>query len=250
MSTVDITGFSPLTTKLSLDISKDDFIKRMRFESQEEEERCNLYLELKGVAYHTLLANFIGLDEDEKIDYKKVKNLYVYDKRIRKILYKYLSAFEEGIRGFISNKYSSHVMGVKQLSKAIYRSIVEGSSLSVELENLDFNQLLSISKKLKEQDLIELYGKTTHLAENLYAIKELRNTVSHHRLLFIYEDFNECYFSDGRTGNSLCENIINLVQLSNPFYRDFITRDINESCHDKQDSNFLHSLPTNAIIKI
>jgi len=96
-----------MKTKLSLDITKEDFIAKMKFEDDKEEDRCRLYLDLKGVSYHTVLVNYIGLNENDKIEYKKVKNLYIYDKRIRKILYKFLSALEEGIRGCISNKFCS-----------------------------------------------------------------------------------------------------------------------------------------------
>jgi len=102
-----------LVTKLSLDISKEDFVSRMEFEDEEERERCLQYLNLKGVAYHTVLANYIGLNVNGIIQYKRVQNLYIYDKRVRNILYRYLSALEEGIRGIIANNEELKIMRIQ-----------------------------------------------------------------------------------------------------------------------------------------
>jgi hypothetical protein len=237
-----------LVTKLSLDISKDDFVSRMEFEDDEERDNCLIYLDLKGVAYHTILVNYIGLNEDGKIQYKKVKNLYIYDKRIRNILYRYLSAFEEGIRGFIANQYCGKLDKIKKLSKSIYRSIAEGNSLSKELEDLDFGHLVNITKKLDANEKRQLFGKSDFLKENLSAVRQLRNAVSHHRLLFVYEDFYECHLNDGRVGESLMDNIINLMQLLNPFYRNFIMDEINQSTIDNEDITFVSTLPAKAIL--
>lgn len=250
MCTPDIVGFSQLATKLSLDISKNDFVSRMDFEDDEERDRCLTYLDLKGVAYHTILVNYIGLNKDGKIPYNKVKNLYIYDKRIRNILYIYLSALEEGIRGYIANKYCGKLDNIKKLSKSIHKSIIEGNSLSKELEDLDFNKLMIITKKLSVKEKRDLFGQTDKLDENLLAVKELRNAVSHHRMLFVYEDFYQCYFKDGTTGCSLMDNIMNLRQLLNPYYRGFFTEAIKRSSVDNKDLTFVTKLPDKAILFI
>ena len=248
MCTTDIVGYKPFVTKLSLDISKKDFVSRMEFNDDKERERCMTYLDLKGVAYHTVLVNYIGLNEDGKIEYHRVKNLYVYDKRIRNILYRYFSALEEGIRGFITNKYCGNLDNIKKLSKSIHKSIIEGNSLSKVLEDLDFNTLMNLTKKLTTKEKKDLYGRTDKLDENLLAVKELRNAVSHHRMLFVYEDFYECYFEDGTTGHTLMDNIKNLRQLLNPYYRVFLTEAINNSSIDEEDLTFVTTLPEKAIL--
>ena len=46
-----------MVTKLSLDTSKDDFVSRMEFKNDKERARCLLYLDVKGVAYHTVLVS-------------------------------------------------------------------------------------------------------------------------------------------------------------------------------------------------
>ena len=185
MYTIDMIGTERKDKKLRLNISKADFINRMIFHNPDEIKRCEQYLDLKGVAYHAVLANYIGLDDIGKIEYKKVQNMYVYDKRIRYILYKFLSALEEGIRGYISNHYNS-MDKIKSLSVKIYTAVEDGSNLSKELENLDFNGLIQLTQKLDSYDLSILFNGNQNLEMNLRAVRGLRNAVSHHRMLFVY----------------------------------------------------------------
>lgn len=230
--------------KLLLHISKAAFMSRMIFGNQKEKERCDEYLDLKGVAYHAVLANYIGLDDNGKIEYKKVQNIYVYDKRIRYILYKFLSALEEGIRGYISNHYNS-MDKVKSLSSKIHLAVEDGSSLSKELENFDFNALIQLTQKLKPDDLKILFNDNENLEINLQAVRILRNTVSHHRMLFVYEDFDECII-DNVLSDTLTANIINLSKLLNPYYKFFLIEAINNAQFEKEDYSFNSSLPEKA----
>jgi len=234
--------------KLLLNISKEDFMSRMAFNTQKEKERCERYLELKGVAYHAVLANYIGLDENGKVEYKKVQNMYVYDKRIRYILYKFLSALEEGIRGYISNHYNT-MEKIKLLSSKIYSAVEDGSSLSKELENFDFNALIQLTQKLQPNDMKELFNENENLEINLQAVRILRNTVSHHRMLFVYEDFGECVV-DSTTNDTLSANIVNLSRLINPFYRLFLIEAVNNAIYDENEIDFSTSIPLKAILKI
>jgi hypothetical protein len=83
----------------------------------------------------------------------------------------------------------------------------------------------------------------------MYIIKVLRNTVSHHRLLFVYDDFGTCWIDDCED-DSLISNIKKLRQLLNPYYKEFFKKAINESCTDEDDSQFKNSLPKKAIFAI
>jgi len=234
--------------KLSLSASVSTFLSSMIFSSDEEKDDCIKYLNLKGISYHTVLANYIGFDKKNKIEYKKIAVLYKYDKRVRNILYKFLSALEENIRAFISNIYSNNLNQIK--NKTILKNISNGSSLSKELENLEFSKLLNLSKtlykKMSPELKKELYGNMNeeNLDINLDAVRELRNAVSHHRILCVYEEFEEC-FVDNQKVDSLIHNIKNLYNLLNPYYQEFFKEQINNSCNDFKDL-----LPQKAILII
>lgn len=144
--------------KLLLTTTKQEFIDKMNFHSDEEKQRCEIYLDLKGVAYHVVLANYIGLNRYGKIEYIKVQNLYKYDKKVRNILYRFLAAFEEGVRAFISNRYNNDFGRINVLSKTLLDSIQDDSSLSKELENQDFYHLMELAMKLTHKEKSEIFG--------------------------------------------------------------------------------------------
>ena len=244
MYTIDMIGTEKKDKKLLLHISKADFLKRMIFHNPDEKKRCEQYLDLKGVAYHAVLANYIGLDDNGRIEYKKVQNMYVYDKRIRYILYKFLSALEEGIRGYISNHYNT-MDKINFLSVKIYTAVDDGSNLSKELENLSFNELIQLTQKLSPDDLFILFNGNENLEMNLRAVRGLRNAVSHHRMLFVYEDFDECII-DNVISDSLIANVINLSILLNPYYKPFIINELNRAKNDKDDPRFANTIPSKA----
>jgi hypothetical protein len=241
-------GTNNKSKRLRLETSKEDFLSNMIFESNEERERCLNYLDLKGVAYHTVLANYIGFNKQGKIEYKKVKNLYIYDKRIRNILYKYLSALEEGIRGFICNRYNTKEK-IKKLSNRLYQNVMNESSLNKELENLGFNDLLNLTKKLSNDDTRTLFNNNNELEINLNAVRRLRNIVSHHRMLFVCEEYGQCIIGD-TPSKTLIDNCRNLMKLLNPFYKEFFVEDINEAILDDDDSLFTGTIPSKAILKL
>ena len=189
-------------------ISKSRLMQLMIFNNDEERERCSKYLDLKGVAYHVVLINHIlrrnraFLYEKGKIKYKVVSDIYKYDKRLRNRLYKFLSAFEEQIRGFIANSYNHGLESLK-LNEEIIKNIEEGSNIAVELENLDFGELVKIVSKLSKKDLKRMFPKSdNYVLRNLKAIRELRNAISHHRILLIHKKFKACYI-DGKKNKGL-----------------------------------------------
>ncbi|HHX70507.1 MAG TPA: Abi family protein [Gallicola sp.] len=222
-------------------------MKVFKFRNDEERNQCNKYLDLKGVAYHVLLINKIGLDNKGKISYKLVSDVYKYDKRLRNRLYKFLSAFEEQIRAFIANSYN-HGLESLQLGELILTNLKSGSNIAYELEDLTFNQLLQIVENLNSKDLKRIFPNSDkYLLDNLKAIKELRNAISHHRILFLYDEYETCYIN-GKPYNDLSNNIINLKNLINEYYKQFLVDSINDSVNDKRDNNYY--IPQELIIKI
>lgn len=232
---------------INIHISKSSLMKRMIFSSTTEEKHCSKYLDLKGVAYHVVLINFIGLDEDGKIKYKTISDLYKYDKRLRNRLYKFISAFEEQIRAFIANSFN-HGLSTLKLGENIINNLKNGSNIAFELEDLDFGQLIQIVEKFTEKDLKRMFPKSDgYVIKNLRAIKELRNVISHHRLLLLYDDY-ECCYINGIEKDDLTSNIKNLVNLINDYYKEFLVETINDAINDKRDSTFI--IPKDLEIKI
>lgn len=232
---------------IDIHITKSKLMKKLIFSNAQEEERCSKYLDLKGVAYHVVLINFIGLDDDGKIKYKTVSDLYKYDKRLRNRLYKFISAFEEQIRAFIANSHN-HGLSTLKLGERIKTNIKNGSNIAFELEDLDFGQLIQIVEKFTDKDLKRMFPNSDqYVIQNLRAIKELRNLISHHRILLMYDDYETCYLN-GEKKNDLKSNIKNLVNMIDDYYKEFIVDSINEAINDKRDITF--ELPVNLIIMI
>lgn len=245
MCTTDMTG---KTNKyIDIHITKSKLIKKMIFSNKQEEERCSNYLDLKGVAYHVVLINFIGLDDDGRIKYKTVSDLYKYDKRLRNRLYKFLSAFEEQIRAFIANSHN-HGLSTLKLGDSIKTNLNNGSNIAYELEDLDFGQLIQIVEKFTKKDLKRMFPNSDeYVIQNLRAIKELRNAISHHRILLLYDDYATCYLN-GEKKNDLKSNIKNLVNMISTYYKEFLIESVNDAINDKRDITF--KLPLNLEIKI
>ena len=232
---------------INIHITKSSLMKKMIFSDEEEKQHCSKYLDLKGVAYHVLLINLIGLNEDGKIRYKLISDVYKYDKKIRNRLYKFLSAFEEQIRAFIANSFN-HGLSTLQLGDSINRNLKNGSNIAFELEDLDFGQLLQIVEKFTKKDLKRMFPKSDeHVIDNLKAVKELRNAISHHRILLLYDEFEKCYV-DGIEKRDLISNIKNLVNLIDDYYKQFLIDAINGSTSDKRESAFF--IPEKFIISL
>lgn len=232
---------------INIHITKSNLMKKMIFSDEKEMHRCSKYLDLKGVAYHVLLINLIGLDRDGEIKYKLISDVYKYDKKIRNRLYKFLSAFEEQIRAFIANSFN-HGLSTLQLGNSINKNLKSGSNIAFELEDLDFGQLLQIVEKFSAKDLKRMFPKSDeHIIDNLKAIKEIRNAISHHRILLLYDEFEKCYI-DGIEKTDLISNIKNLVNLIDQYYRQFLIDAINEATSDKRDSTFF--IPERFIVSL
>jgi len=84
---------------------------------QEEIDKAKHYLDLKGVNLHHSIYSYLSSYTASKINYCEIATTYRYDKRIRKVLYKYIGLLEEKIRAFIDNKYSDEMDQLKLTTK-------------------------------------------------------------------------------------------------------------------------------------
>lgn len=205
-------------------MTKDELLLFIEFNNEKEKEKAEFYLSVKGVELHRRILDYLGCDfEKSKIEWPKIANVLRTDKALRDIIYKYLATLEEYIRAFISNKYIDNVQQEfwidgtsKRQENKIKTNIASGKNLFDVLEDTDFGSLIQQVKNLPIEDKKQLFGDF-YSDTNLDAVKELRNAVSHHKLLAGCK-LKKCFIFEFE-GSTLIDNIKNLRQLLPERYR-------------------------------
>lgn len=204
-------------------MTKEELLKYIDFNSDYEEGRAKFYMDMKGVALHIKVLNYLGFEfgDGNKIKWDVVSKKLSQDKILRDKLYIYLATLEEYIRAYIANKYSDNLaqdFWINRNSKRnqIAKQISNGKELFDVLEDVDFGTLINQVLNLPDKDREELFG-AKGTKQNIKAVRELRNAVSHHKFMFSHEFLN-CSV-DGSESNSLENNIRNLRQLLPVQYR-------------------------------
>lgn len=175
---------------------------------QEEIDKAKYYLGLKGVNLHHSIYSYLSSYTASKIKYSEIATTYRYDKRIRKVLYKYIGLLEEKIRAYIDNRYSNEMDQLKLTTK-IAKRLKSDMELYKTLDKTLFSDLIEQVLDLSEADMHSIFPDTIFESKNLKALAELRNAVSHNRFLLNYLDFKECNI-DGVISGSLHANLTNL----------------------------------------
>ena len=206
-------------------MTKNEVLSFIAFENDQEKEEAEFYMIVKGVELHRRILLLLGysFSEKAKIKWSKIVRIIKTDKALRDIIYIYLATLEEYMRAFISNKYEDNIQqnfwidgsGQRQANK-IQTNILHGKKLFDILENTDFGCLIQQVKNLPIEDKKQLFGDT-YSDTNLDAVRELRNAVSHHKLLVSCE-LKKCIISEFE-GCTLIDNIKNLRQLLPERYR-------------------------------
>ena len=203
------------------------------------------YMDVRGVEEHLIVARYLQKYKTEKITYQEVATALRYDKRIRRILYKYIGYLEERIRAYIANKYSDKT-DLLSLTDMI-RKKVGKKSLYEALSETSFGQLIFQSKKLPAEEKEELYSVDSVNDRNLDAIIELRNEVSHNRFL-LHRKFRPCK-NTGYQERSLCANIINLYNHLPEDIRVSFTKEIN-ACAEFRENKWQYQTEWDLIEQI
>ena len=199
--------------------------------SEEEKKKSIHYLQYRGIDEHDHVRQHLESFSGEKVSYAEIATAFRYDKRIRRVLYKYIGLLEESIRAFISNTYSNKVDELK-LSVTLDSNLKKHGTLFAALSELTFSQLITQVQKLHKTDKKELFAYykkpngLSNLAKDLYAVVALRNEVSHNRFLLDNRNLKTCSIGDGN--GSLWENIINLRNCLPESFRAQYAFDIND----------------------
>lgn len=204
-------------------MTKEELLNHIVFKSEDEKESAKFYIDMKGIALHVRVLNYLGyiFNGDNKISWKKLSSTLKKDKKLRDKVYIYLATLEEYIRAYISNKYEDSPnqafwVNGRGRNNQIKRRIENGESVSAVLDEVEFGTLVAQIKKLPDEDKSAMFGQV-YSDKNIDAVRELRNAVSHHQFLQTYS-FKECTV-DGKTSNTLDNNLLNLRQLLPKEYR-------------------------------
>ena len=171
---------------------------------EEEKDSAKEFIKLRGLEEHILMANYLASHlENRKPTYSEVATAFRYDKRIRRIVYKYIGLIEEYYRSFLCNNFSKpSELGIKT-NKSLYDFCCDSL----------FSKIVEIVWSLDDSYKYQLFESKIVLKKNLDALVRFRNAISHNRTLVNYRDFKEVTLDNGEIGCSLLLNIKNLLHL-------------------------------------
>lgn len=165
-----------------------ELFPQMDFEDNEKETFLK-YTRLKGVFLHKQVYDII-LMTDNRAKYSEVSGIIRYDKYIRDVLYKYLSALEEQWRSIAFDNFDYESSKDKiihddiDLSKITVKKQFDNSIFYWASYNKSFtlNKLIDIFKA--NRNIVDL-----NVSDDMFkSIKILRNSVMHHNMiLFSYK---------------------------------------------------------------
>ena len=154
-----------------------DLFPKMDIEDNEKETFLN-YIRLKGRFLHKQVYDTILLT-DEEAKYSEISRIIRYDKYIRDVLYKYLSALEEQWRAiaFDSFDYESDKTDIIKKEIDLSKVTVKKQFTDSTLYWASYNKSFSLNK------LIDIFKANRHIidlniTDDMYqSIKILRNSV-------------------------------------------------------------------------
>ncbi|ERJ12272.1 Abi family protein [Haloplasma contractile] len=215
------------------------------------------WLTIKGIKRYSKVIDILQQHTGNITD-EHIYDLYRYDIRLRRNIIYYLTMLEVYMRAFINNRYENESLS-KSNVELFLRSILETGNDKYLKESI--NDCMKILKKTKRHetsffDIIEEstmylpinlilcldiriintifdsnYSDYTIIEMNLNAIKELRNKTFHHNIL-LNTELKECQPKKD-LGNSLRENLTNLLYMLPRTYREGFKNAINNCIKDK-----------------
>ncbi len=194
-------------------MNESEFLQSIKI-SESEIPKAQYYFRYRGLDSHIAVWNYLSTFKAEKISYCEIATAFRYDKRIRRIIYKFIGFLEEYIRAYIANSYRDRVTELNPTDK-LKGLLKKKGTLHEALDNLTFSQLIAQVHKLSENDKSTIFNDLTITKENLAAIVRLRNAISHNR-----------FFLDNTKLRANCQNLC--LHLPRQLRETFIT-EINAS---------------------
>ena len=237
-----------------MDSRREEFYKNLIID-EEDKERAERFLTSKGVEKHIILKEkLFNWIEGDKIEYSLIASTYRYDKRLRNILFKYISYLEEFYRSVILDEYRYRVKKIQWIRDIKERLEEFNGDLNDALEHIDFSSLLIQTRMLPQRVKNKcLLPKTRNLKENSIALKELRNAVMHNKFLLLYRGYETCYIDgvDDNKSSNLKANILNLISFLPESVAEGCVRDINAAKEEKENQlGTKWNLPPAVVIEV
>lgn len=214
---------------------------------------------LKGrQRYHELYKALLKENNGEKISWEVLSHHYRYDIKLRRVLYKIISFTEVAMRATIANNYQIDNMTQytyeSELKKTINNKInftnKEKNKIGVVfndksevslfefLENIDMQILNKIFIHIKKSMIMDLFSDNEKLSQNLDAMRKLRNSVMHNKIL-ITKEYGRVWIG-GVEKTDLQSHIENAIMLSPYLAKDNLKKAVNE-CLIIDEKQELHS---------
>lgn len=224
-------------------MTKEEFWSKIEI-TEEEKKQSIHFLKYRGIDEHNHVREYLESHTGRKVSYSEIATAFRYDKRIRRVLYKYIGLLEESIRAYVTNKYNDNPDYIKHTSK-VNKLLIESNSLYTTLVELTFGELVSQTIRLPKSDKKQLFesyvkekGNFRFLSKDLYAAVELRNEVSHNRFLLCNKKLKPCSVGDGNC--TLWANTINLYNLLPRPLKDSLIKEINICVNEGQNQQDYH----------
>ena len=220
---------------------------------KEDIHRAKQAIYSKGIEKHIIILDMLkAWGMGEKIPYEYIASFYRYDKRLRKVLFVYISYLEEYYRSLILDKYRFDWSELK-LDSQLKQVLSTYHDLDKALERVEFSHLINQVYKIRTEinDML-VFPNHTHLRKNIAALVELRNSVMHNRLLLLYRGFEECYVSnDNLKSTTLKDNIKNLINFLPENTKEKCKSEINNCLIERDNENKTEwILPDSILIRI
>lgn len=204
---------------------------------EEDVVRAKRAIYSKGIEKHISILDMLKVwGMGEKVPYEYIASFYRYDKRLRKVLFVYISYLEEYYRSIILDNFKFKVNELKPVY-SLKKELSKSHDLDKALEKIEFSKLIKqigiIHESVHEHFV---FPSNSHLQINILALIELRNSVMHNRLLLLYRGFKECYIENANIKSAtLKDNILNLISFLPPEVRDKCKKEINSCLEEKNN---------------
>ncbi len=209
----------------------ENFLKKISYEENQLDE-IKKRISLKSLYVHESIYFFLKEISYKDITYNKIWSIYIYDKKIRNVLFKYISLIEEHLRSkilnsILDNDFLKKIISNEHLSKSEV-NLFKGCSIDEIYEKISF---WLFSKLIKVSLSLNLIND-----KNYNLLINIRNQVFHNGFLIIKNDNKKFCFNN--EVNEYIKIISEFIEFNDIKKQFFI--DINK-CSKKENFTFYES---------